>query len=247
MLRSARDMEHYAVYAGDGEVGKIGDLYFDDQRWTVRYLVVDAGGWLTGRSVLISPHAVTGIDDDVLRVNLSLTRDQVRNAPGAGTELPVSLDYEMAYNRYYGWPDYWAGGGLWGIGVYPLGYMAPATQAPAAGGDYPALSVQPTPAPPLSSMASHNHLRSVKDVTGYGIQASDGELGRVEDFLFEDSDWSIQSLVVDTSVWFGGEVLVALKFVENIDWATGLVSVSVGRNYVRNSPPVDMARFRHRT
>ncbi len=129
----------------------------------------------------------------------------------------------------------------------PLGYLAPGTQAPAAGGDYPALSVQPTPAPPLSSMASHNHLRSVNDVTGYGIQASDGELGRVENSLFEDSDWSIQSLVVDTSVWFGGEVLVALKFVENIDWATGLVSVSVDRNYVRNSPPVDMARFRHRT
>jgi uncharacterized protein YrrD len=46
------------VLASDGEIGKVKEIYFDDDRWVVRYLVVDTGGWLTRRHVLISPHAV---------------------------------------------------------------------------------------------------------------------------------------------------------------------------------------------
>jgi hypothetical protein len=50
------------IRALDGEIGRIKDVYFDDHRWTVRYLVVDSGGWLTGRKVLISAISVASID-----------------------------------------------------------------------------------------------------------------------------------------------------------------------------------------
>lgn len=197
--------------------------------------------------MLVSPHAVTNIDDDALRINLSLNREQVKHAPGIETALPVAREYEIEHNRYYGWPDYWAGGGLWGVGVYPAGYVPPVSQTPAALAAYTAASAQPALPPEAASIESHNHLRSVNEVTSYKILAKDGELGRVEDFLFAPPDWSIQNLVIDTSVWFGGEVLLDLQVVEGVDWTQRRVSVKVDRDYVRNSPPVDMTTYRHRT
>jgi len=55
MLRALTDMVGYRIAAEDGEVGKVRDFYFDDQEWTMRYLVADTGKWLPGRLVLISP------------------------------------------------------------------------------------------------------------------------------------------------------------------------------------------------
>ena len=46
------------IDALDGEIGSVHDLYFDDQTWSVRYLVVDTGKWLSGRKVLVSPEAI---------------------------------------------------------------------------------------------------------------------------------------------------------------------------------------------
>ena len=58
MLRRAKELTGYKLGARDGEIGKVKEFYFDDQSWTVRYLIADTGGWLTGRQVLISPYAL---------------------------------------------------------------------------------------------------------------------------------------------------------------------------------------------
>jgi hypothetical protein len=246
MLRSARDLKNYGIVTGDDEVGRIADLLFDDERWTVRYLVADTGGWLTGRQVLISPRAIAGVDDDILRVNLSLTREQVQKAPGLATDLPVSRQYEIEYNRYYGWPDYWVGENLWGPGPYPA-WAPPTGRIPAAYAGYPPPAMQPEPVPQPAPDTGDRHLRSMNEVTHYGILARDGKFGRMEDFLLEDSDWSIQNLVVDTTLGFGGEVLVAVGSVEEVDWPNRKLVVNLNRDDVRNGPPVDLSRFTHRT
>jgi PRC-barrel domain len=58
MLRNVTDLQGYAIRATDGVIGRVDDAYFDDEDWAIRYLIVDAGGWLSGRRVLISPIAV---------------------------------------------------------------------------------------------------------------------------------------------------------------------------------------------
>jgi len=58
MLRSTKELEHYAIGATDGDIGHVNDFYFDDDAWVVRYLVVDTGTWLAGRTVLISPISI---------------------------------------------------------------------------------------------------------------------------------------------------------------------------------------------
>ena len=58
MLRNLKDLQGYALRATDGDVGTVKDFYFDDDRWVVRYLVVETGSWLASRRVLISPFSI---------------------------------------------------------------------------------------------------------------------------------------------------------------------------------------------
>jgi len=48
MLRSIKQLYGDKLGASDGEIGQVKDFYFDDQNWTVRYLVADTGSWLAG-------------------------------------------------------------------------------------------------------------------------------------------------------------------------------------------------------
>ena len=62
MQKSVKDLKGYAIGATDGDIGKLDDFYFDDEAWTIRYLVADTGNWLLGRKVLISPIALGKAD-----------------------------------------------------------------------------------------------------------------------------------------------------------------------------------------
>ncbi|GBO51858.1 xylulose-5-phosphate phosphoketolase [Pseudanabaena sp. lw0831] len=61
MLNKAKTLNGYSLNSLDGEIGKVKEFYFDDQYWTIRYLVADTGNWLTGRQVLISPYALVAV------------------------------------------------------------------------------------------------------------------------------------------------------------------------------------------
>ena len=64
----------------DGYIGRVEGFYFDDAEWTIRYIVVNAGSWLTRHPVLISPEAVKR-NWGLAGFNVALTRNQVRNSP----------------------------------------------------------------------------------------------------------------------------------------------------------------------
>ena len=120
MLRSIKQLYGDKLGASDGDIGHVKDFYFDARNWAVRYLVADSGSWLTGRQVLISPHAFGSLNQvgKVLRVNL--TRQQIENSPPIESHKPVSRQYEEEYYRYYGWPFYWRGDALWGLSGFPI-------------------------------------------------------------------------------------------------------------------------------
>ncbi|MBD3315570.1 MAG: PRC-barrel domain containing protein, partial [Chitinivibrionales bacterium] len=81
MLRSLRDLKGFPVISGGKKIGTFLDTYYSDEPWSVRYFVVDTGGWLEGRRILVSPHAVTELTADT--VNTDLTEEAIRNAPDA--------------------------------------------------------------------------------------------------------------------------------------------------------------------
>jgi hypothetical protein len=152
---------------------------------------------------------------------VALTREQVESSPKIDTDKPVSSQQEVDILKYSQWPPT---GRAWG----PL--VSPAT----ARGYPEALAV-------LKAAEGHDegdpHLRSTRVVTGYHIQAWDGEIGHVEDFILSDETWDIQYVVVDTRNWLPGKkVLVAPKWVEAISWPTSKVHVDLPQETVENSP-----------
>src|SRR5688572_22179378 len=120
MLRRLRDYEGWPVTSSDGrELGTVEDVYFDEDHWTVRYLVVKTGGWLTGRSVLLSPMKIRHIHWDRARVEVNATPAQIERAPDADLDKPISRQWEATHAIYYGLPEYWTGEEIWGAWPTP--------------------------------------------------------------------------------------------------------------------------------
>jgi uncharacterized protein YrrD len=211
------------IEATDGEIGKINDVYFDDHRWAVRYLVVDTN-WLLGRKVLISAISVGSINREESVVHVRLTRNQIESSPNIDTDKPVSRQHEVDYFDYYGYPYYWSGPALWGAvsdPLLPLSAVPPVVNAPGESGEAP---IDP-------------RLRSAKEVTGYYIHASDASVGHVEDFLLDEVSWAIRYLVVDTRNWLPGKhVVIPPQWITEVDWSERALKVDVTRDRVQVAP-----------
>ena len=240
MLRSAKEMEGYAVGATDGVIGHVTDFYLDDEKWVIRYLVVDTGGWMSRRKVLISPIAVGTPDREKKRLPVSITKEQVRKSPDIDTEHPASRQHEIAYAGYYGFRYYWDGGGYWGS------EMVPNLMMPSYGG----LSGSHTRAGEGQSIMARReparhahddpHLRSCNAVVGYHLHARDGEIGHVASMLIDEQSWAVRYLVVDTSNWWlGHKVLIAPGWIDVVSWYDATVSVSMTRQSVKDAPVYD--------
>jgi hypothetical protein len=228
MLTNTSRLNGLAVQATDGEVGTVDQFYFDDETWAIRYLIVDTGGWLKGRHVLISPMSVTNTKWQAKELCLGLTKKQVLNSPDINTHLPVSRQREAEYLEYYGYPNYWNGPYLWGPAIYPAGMALSETDPGEAMFDG-------TPAEPLNS-----HLRSSHAVTGYDLAAANGSIGRVEGFLMDDKAWVIRYLEVSTRKWRPGKkVLVSPAWVMRVSWTHSKVYLGLSRQAITNCPKYD--------
>ena len=225
MLRSLKDLEGYAAGATDGDVGRVVDFLLDDERWAVRYLVVEPGSFLDGSQVLVSPISFRDVDWPTHRFHLALTKEKVRKSPSIDADKPVSRQHEGDFSRYYGFPCYWRSSGLWGVSSVP---NAPAEDEP-----------KEEPAAP-SGEPGDVHLRSTRDVRGYEIRGTDDAIGHVEDFLVDDETWQVKYLVVDTgNWWFGRKVLVAPDWATRISWEERTVHLGLARESIRTSPEWD--------
>jgi hypothetical protein len=242
MLRNIKDLEDFTVTAADGPMGRAKDFYFDDSAWVIRYLVLQTGGWLTRRRVMISPISIGTPDWGQKVLSVTITKDQVMKSPDIDADGPMSPQHETDYHAHYGYPYYWRGGSLWGQSTNPSGHI-PGYEG--FGSDEATRS------------AAHNayaireearrrddgtHLRSCKAFTGYHVHATDGEIGHIDGFLVDDQTWSIAYLVIKTSNWWlGHKVLIAPRWIQEVRWFDSMVSVNVTRQQVRDSPPYDWA------
>jgi hypothetical protein len=83
-------------------------------------------------------------------------------------------------------------------------------------------------------------LRQSKDLQDLTIVATDGAIGDVKDFFFDDEAWAIRYLVVDAGSWFSSrKVLVSPIAAGKPDWASKQLPVSLTREQVKNSPDID--------
>jgi hypothetical protein len=227
MLLKTSELYGHKLAASDGQIGQVQDFYFDDKTWVIRYLVADTGSWLTGRLVLISPHAFGKLDQATKTLHVKLHKKQIQDSPSPESHKPVSRQYEVEYYRYYGWPAYWDGGGMWGLGGYPV--LIPPSKEEMDGH--------------LHHHRDDKHLQSTKAVTGYQIQTVDGTIGHVSGLLVDDRSWAVHELVVETGHWYSGkEILIATGKVESISYEDSTVFVNLTKADIQQTAENDVVQ-----
>ena len=232
MLQSIQRLDGVRIHAAGEVVGSVDEIYFDDEQWVVRYLVVDTGEWLGGRNVLISPYAVQSIDWQRRALFVRLTRDQVQRSPEIDTDKPVSRQQEAEYHRYYGYPQYWQSATFWAWGAMPV-IAAPDPQIREE-------EEEARRRADARRAGADAHLRSSRTVLGYRIETSDDLIGHAADFLFDEETWAIRYLIVDTRNWLHGKhVLVSPQWIRAVTWSERTLSVALTRRQIEQSPEYD--------
>jgi hypothetical protein len=216
MILNTKELYGHKLAASDGEFGHVKDFLFDDKTWVIRYLVADTGSWLPGRLVLLSPHSFIRWDQEAKTLQVSLSRKQIEDSPSIDTHRTVSRQFEIEYYRYYGWPTYWAGGGMWGLGGFPVIVPPPVIEGI------------------VDRVHRHRddkHLQSMKAVTGYNAQTSGGIIGDVSGFLVNDSSWAIRDVVIETGHWYSGKsIKVSPGQIERIGYEESKVYVNISKS-----------------
>lgn len=236
MILAGSALKGFAVEASDGRFGTVSDFLFDDTTWKIRWMVVDTGAWLTRQKVLVHPSAIGRLDYRREELSVHLTKQQVRDSPDILSDAPVSRQMDTNLQGYYGLDPLWGGSNYFG------GY------ASGMGGAF-----DPSPyrfdsglleadRPDASRDDSDPRLRSLAEIVGYHIQAKDGPIGHVENFLVDDATWGVRYLVIDTKNWWSGQhVLMSPYAVREISWSDRDVTLEVTRDQIKASPSWDPA------
>jgi hypothetical protein len=201
MFCSLKTLADARVVTSDGHEKRVVNFLFDDRSWSARFLVVDVGGWLTRRFVVVSTAAVEQPDWTRKSMVARLTREQLVNSPDADSQKPVARQQELALKEHFGWPD------------HAFHCSIPSALVPAQR-EFP--------------IHTHDdpHLRGTLDLGGYAVWARDAYLGVLEDFILEQASWHVNYLVVKVGDWvYSHEQLISTAWVKTISWANHRVTL----------------------
>ena len=211
----------YAIVAIDGEIGRVADLYFDDDTWAIRYLIIDTGEWLFSCKVLISPQAIHTTDWDNRIFHIDLFKEQIKNSPDIDTEKPVSRQEEIKLQEHYQWSGYLDNG------LYTGNAPVSVYEVLSRNADYS----------DKNKSVGDPHLRSTNMVIGYSVKAIDGSIGDINNLMLNDITWQIDYMVVDTGLWWPGKrVLISPKWIKEISWKNSTVTIIHSIEAVKSSP-----------
>lgn len=222
MLRSLKSILGYSQEATDGPIGAVDDFYFDDQEWTVRYLVARTGSWLLGRQVLIAPSALDQPDWMYKKLPINHTIEEIKNSPEADLDMPVSRQHEADLHRHFGWIPYW---GPYGTTTSP-GVLEKA-QAD--------LESEPS-----EVERGDSHLRSLKEVLHYDITCGGERNGAASDFIFEDHGWLLHYLIAKIGPALSRrQVMIPVHSIARIDWDSSTFVLDMTEDELESQPDYD--------
>jgi uncharacterized protein YrrD len=206
LLRSVHALDGMPIHATDGDIGHVHDLYFDDRDWRVRYVHVDTRHWF-GRHVLLAPAVVALVDWDDGRIQVTISREQVRTSPDIERHKPVSRQHHVPLYEYFQWPLS-SSDALWEGEELAARLHTLLTE----------MHLEPATAP-AEQNTDDAHLWSARALRHYDVEGDTGDLGRVDDFLLDPDTWSLRFVAVEK----GGplrvnRLLVPVDAVRWINW-----------------------------
>ncbi|MFN2341110.1 MAG: PRC-barrel domain-containing protein [Halanaerobium sp.] len=229
MLRKLKNLEGFKIHGKDGDLGKVKDFYFDQQRFVLRYVVVDTGNWLKHHKILISTDSFEKINYEQEEIIVNLTAEKLEAGPRIDKNKPVSKVMEEKVVKHFDWPIYWTS-------------PHPSDGPPIEAGsmirenifDFDNLTDAEKQA---EEEEIDSNLRSLKEVRGYHIQAEDKEFGHLEDLFVDEENWLIRYLLIDTrNILPGKDVLIAPEWLRNISWNQEKIFVNKTKEEIKSAP-----------
>ncbi|WP_379496868.1 PRC-barrel domain-containing protein [Oceanobacillus longus] len=210
MLFYTSQLKDFNIAATDGELGKIKDLYVDEQNWSIRYVSLDTRKWLPGKRVLLSPSSFDRTNKKEQTLEVKYDKQTVRNSPDVSENSQLSRETKQRLDEYYGWgpnlsdPVMFGGGQIATINLIQ-----------------PPESYTTTPIPDPDE--TEQDLRSEDEVVGFRVHANDGKLGQVADFIYDDKHWEILYIVVESrdSTLNPKYYAYSTNKIESADWHEG--------------------------
>jgi sporulation protein YlmC with PRC-barrel domain len=226
MKRSLNELIGYSIETKDAIKGSVKDFLFNGETWMIDYLEADLGIIFPGKKVLIPKELLNEPHWTSQHFPVNLSKSDIENCPPLESHLPVSKKYEQALMEYYKANNSWIPGY-----IHPFGS--------------PAITYSPesfkVPADVLDEKDLDTVLRSFKEIKGYHIQASDLEIGHVDDVIIDDSDWKMIYLVIDTSNWMplSKKVLINTLWINDISYVNQKIEVDLQSETIKSAPEFD--------
>lgn len=214
----------FTVEGRDGVVGKITDVLFHLAPWTLAYIVVDTGSWLTGRRILLSPQSFREIDLASKKIRCDLDRERIDASPVIEERAPVTRTIALEVDRYYHWHDIWITGG-------PIFAHPPLAEPIREGPGDLVVEVH-------ESVEDDFQLYSARDLESFSVKAVGGEkCGTVKSFVIDMQRWRVAHVVVSTG-WLLHERLVVapVHLVHRVDPYAREVELSASRHEITEAP-----------
>jgi len=210
-------MNGYTVRASDGNIGRVRELYFDDAKGFIKYIVVDINRLRPGRKVLLPSSVLDQVKWERREIWIAATTGEVRNSPNIATDKPVALQRIAEKKGRRNWAMYLAGEAVTAV---PEILDAPG---------FTAVNKNGKPFDP--------HLRTTRIVTGLTLRASDGAAGHIVDFIVDDESWAIRYLVVELGD--RRQVLLFPGLVKEIRIDEDAVTIDLPARMVADCPTLD--------
>lgn len=230
MLHSFRDLEGRRLCIEKRPVGRIKQIFFDDQKWAIRYLVAVSGFWPIRNYLLIPPQKTTGITKEE-DIQLSITEAEFEKCPTIESDKPVSRQKEAEFCMRYRWPMYWTGAGVHG---------AAATAETLRKAHCESVGQNEPTDKSLIGKSSDPHLRSSAEVLGYRVETKIKKFGSVFDLIIDEGDWTLRYFSIDTVKWWPSRhVLLAPSWISSISWNKRSLIVNLSDEDIKSAPAYD--------
>lgn len=196
----------------NGKKYTISDLLFEDRKFKIDYLVCDLSGWFTSKRALISTGVVKEVDLLAREILVDLDSAQLEKSPGYEFKTPISVEYENAYLKRYGFSSYFM------MALDILRLRVGSTQ------DEMKIASQAV----RNTRDQENHLRSICETDSYQVRTRDDENTMVSDWVIDIKNWrlsdivcfgwltedkfKVQTQVVDSFSWMTKEITISLDF-----------------------------------
>lgn len=230
MKLSLKEILGYGIETYDQITGKIKDFLFDDDYWVIRYVDADLGFFLPERRVLVPQTFLEKAEWATQNFKVNLSKKGLTTCPPLESALPISRVYEEELNKHYRIANYWAR--TYNEPKKGFDKMHHVKKPEKQFNARPKL---------IEEKRMDTNLRSFCEILGYDILTSDGNLGCVDDLLFDSDGWEIISIIVDTSKWqpWSKKVIIASTWIEEVSYADRQIKVLLPTKEVENAPEYD--------